>query len=108
MPWPEWGETDVLLTQMWQAYIEGLCPCGCGLWADDAHDPDAAFTVTTVTCRARLAIDEYLDANKDSLTGASLLSVRRLKPGETDPNVYDPDRARAAYEAHVARFGLDP
>lgn len=41
LPWPEWGETDYLLTQaldMW----EHLHCSRCGCWMPESHDDQAA------------------------------------------------------------------
>lgn len=77
MPWPEWGDTAITLLQVGDALRAARCPCGCGQWADLAHDPETSgwWDVEPVECYARAALTEWREQNKDA-GPETLLGVR--------------------------------
>lgn len=78
--WPEWGETA--LTLLWAGdRLRGMrCACGCGQWADLAHDVDTSgwWDVESTQCYASAAVAEWRDQNKDMPAGT--LAGVRLSP----------------------------
>lgn len=112
LPWLEWGETAVLLTGALHTLEAMTCPCGCGQPVDEAHDEANAdrYQPHVVTCYARKSLAAFRADHKDDLDEATLVYVTLLPEGEqvVDPlssTGYDPDRARAAYEAHMRKWG---
>ena len=61
MPWKSSGETNVLLHHIASALEDMRCPCGCGQWADEAHDPDTdgLWVVDQEACYARRALIDH-------------------------------------------------
>ena len=102
LPWPEWGETDCLLVAALAEFDALVCSCGCGVWAEDAHDPERRWVVDTVTCYAAKALAKYRDDEKPGV--GVLLAVRPAVEGEVDTTEFNPALAAAEYEAHMARF----
>ncbi len=109
LPWPEWGETDYLLTQAYAVYRSKLCPCGCGHWVDDclSEATDGRWQVEVDRCYARAAIEAFRDAHPDLDPGA-LVSTRLLPEGEdaSDSPSFDPAIAAREYAELQARLGL--
>lgn len=107
LPWPEWGETDVLLTSALDAYDRLVCAC-CNQFRDQAHDPatEGRWQPVVQTCYAGEALAAFREDHKDDL-GNKLVGVRLLKPGEVpaDPMVFDPARAAAEYADLQRRHG---
>lgn len=102
MPWPEWGETDFLLTQGYAEYQRRLCPCGCGQFTSDCLDPLTAglWEVVDERCQARAALAEWSKDNADAPEG-TLLRVRLRSTGESAEA-----SALAEIEAMQRRHGL--
>lgn len=109
LPWPEFGETDALLNLAMDTIAAAMCPCGCGLPKDQAHDEAnvGRFQINVQKCYARAALDEFEKDHADELS-AHLRGVRLLPEGETasDPLAYSPEKAKAAYDALQKRHGL--
>ena len=73
-----WGETDFLLTQAFDRLADLKCACGCGHWADVAHDDDRAeqWDVDDSTvCYPRRALDRY-QADASDVEPGTLLAAR--------------------------------
>ena len=98
LPWDEWGETDVTLGMAAELHDQMLCPCGCGKWESEAHDPTVKdrVRVSAETCYVRQAIDEYTEKFKPG--SDVLLSASILPEGH--------DAGRSDYEALRDRLGL--
>ncbi len=77
LPYPEWGETDQMLTLAFERCEQDRCPCGCGQWRDEAHDVETSgwWEVETVTCWAGSALSEWRKGNPDPPAG-TLAAVR--------------------------------
>lgn len=110
LPWPEWGETDVLLAMARREVEAGTCPCGCG---HDAHlttdaETEGRWEPTVIECYARAALEEWQERHKDDLPPGALVGVRLLGEGEepSDPLEFDKARAVAEYAAMQERLGL--
>ena len=73
-----------------------VCPCGCGQWEADAHDPEKKdqIVVDATTCYVRRALNDYEDAMKPGPD--VVLSVRWVKDRA--------DADRQAYLELVNRF----
>lgn len=84
LPWPAWGETDVLLAMARRTVEASLCPCGCGQDIDSATDRalDDRWQVTVDTCYARAALETYQEKHGDDLPKGALMGVRLLAEGE--------------------------
>ena len=84
LPWPAWGETDVLLAMARRTGEAGLCPCGCGYDAAVSTDRalDDRWQVTVDTCYARAALDTYHEKHEGDLPKGALMGVRLLADGE--------------------------
>lgn len=82
-----------------------MCPCGCGQWTDDCLDPSTEnrWQVQADRCYARAALAAHAREDDEPSAG-QLLSVRLLAGDELAALEFDPDQARAEYEAHQARF----
>ena len=52
------------------------CPCGCGQWADEAHDPNRAWEVVPTTCFVREALGDWIEDHKPG--PHVLLGIREL------------------------------
>ena len=93
LPWPEWGETDFLLTQAYAIVRSQRCGCGCGQYADESHDEATAgrWQVLVGTCQARVALSEFESRHKDDLSSATLAGVRLLPFGESPTDPLTPD-----------------
>lgn len=104
LPVEEWGETDALLTQAYIALDDLRCRCGCGQWADEAHDPDTEgrwHISADDTCYAGAAIEEHRKTNSSPQPGA-LLSIRLVPEGEAAG--FDPARVAAELAARDERL----
>ena len=55
---PEWDDDTRDQASGFTEYQSGICGCGCGLPAVEAHDSQRAFEVHTTTCYARRALDK--------------------------------------------------
>lgn len=104
---PEWGETDYLLTQGYDAYVKALCTCGCGHFRDECTDPALAMKWEVVKTKhyASAAVQEWRERpeNKD-LPAGTLVHVRLIGGAVTDE---DPSATAAKDIAEMmARHGL--
>ena len=111
LSWPEWGETDFLLTQAQRLHDQMVCSCGCGQWRPVAYDPEREgdWHVDVDVCYPRAAIDQYLRQHEKDMPDGAMLRVRLLAEGEDVPEsefVYDPARAASEKAKMLARFGL--
>lgn len=106
LPWPEWGETDVLLTTALDLHESSTCQCGCNQPRDLAHDPDLAdrWQPQIAECYAGTTLREFVNERREEI-GHRLVYLTLLPEGQTanDPLEYDPAQARAEYEALQAR-----
>ena len=95
------------MTLLWVAseLRAARCPCGCGQWADEAHDPatEGRWIVDTAECFARKALRDYAESEHPA---AHVLSGVRLATGDADLAElrYDPARAAQIHAEHMARF----
>ena len=83
LPWREWGDTDVALVSALDTLEALQCPCGCGQYADLAHDPDTDgwWDVDTETvCYAGAAIAEWRDNKGPEQLDKGALVYVRLDP----------------------------
>lgn len=99
----DWCQTDFLLTQAYEVLQEQRCPCGCGQWADVAHDPETEGlweVVDDVTCYAGAALHRWRKDNNEPRPGG-LVAVT-LQEG--DGGAFDP--ARAEREQRLLRERL--
>lgn len=104
MPWPEWGETDFLLTQAYDITLSMRCSCGCGQWSDEARDPDTdgLWVVRERECFARKASVDWVRDNKPD--PHVLISVTLGDPD--DPlDEYDPIEAQRMHAELQQRLG---
>lgn len=109
LPWPKWGETDRLLTLALDLHDRLICPEHGG-WAADCrvdHD-EREWQVHVDICRAAAAVEGFKAEHAEDLPDGAVVWATLLPPGvrATDPLAYDPERAKAEYEAHQRRFGL--
>ena len=60
------------------------------------------------TCHVTAAMQDFQAEHADDLPPGTILSATVLPEGEKprDPLAFDADRAKAEYEAHLAKFGL--
>ena len=74
---PEWTDQDRAWMLALIGHRDGLCPCGCGLPADQtlAHESDGRrFAVPAPTrCRARTALSIAQEQHKDTPQPEALL-----------------------------------
>lgn len=110
LPWPAWGETDVLLAMARRTVESGRCPCGCG---QDAHlttdaSTEGRWQPTVTECYARAALEEWQERHKDDLPPGALVGVRLLAEGEEprDELKFDAAQARRNYAEMQERVGL--
>lgn len=84
LPWPAWGETDVLLAMARRTVEASRCPCGCGNDVAEAHAlaTDGRWQVEVSTCYARKALERFHEQNK-ALPPGAVVHVRLLAPGES-------------------------
>lgn len=83
------AELDFLLTMALDIHDKDLlCPCGCGFYRAEAHDPMSSFEVDdSVICFARGAREEYeKDEGAEAEPGTLLMVV--------DANVVEPKTQR--------------
>jgi len=110
LPWPEWGETDFLLTRALAVHERLICKCGCGQWALVSHDEETAgrWQPHVAACQARAAMNEFLDEHSEQLPPGALVWVTLLGDGEEpfDPLEFDPERAAAERAAMERRLGI--
>lgn len=110
LPWPAWGETDVLLAMARREVDTGACPCGCGQDATVSTDPmtEGRWQPTVTACLARAALEEYQERHKDDLPAGALVGVRLLPEGAevTDDLEFDADVAEQAHREMQERLGL--
>lgn len=74
-----WGRTDFVLTQA-REHLRGLlCSCGCGQYADVAHDPALMheWQIETDTCFAGAKLEEFREHNQEPPPGQLVTVVRR-------------------------------
>ncbi len=106
----EHGETDALLVMAVHQLDALRCPCGCGQYVDQAHNPDTQgrWQPHVVDCYAGNALREFRKDHEGELED-KLVHLELLPEGQTarDPLEYDPVRARAEYEAHQRRHGQE-
>ena len=105
LPWPEWGETDTTLLWAGAELRAMRCPCGCGQWSEEAHDPatEGCWDVEAIECYARKAITTFAEFEK--LPPHALISVSRMEDEEM--GAYDPERAQRMHAAHLARLNME-
>ena len=104
LPVEEWGETDSLLTQAYIALDDLRCGCGCGQWADVAHDPDTEGRWQVdddSTCYAGAALTEFRQAHKTPPPGA-LISIQLAPEGGVAG--FDPAKAAAEVAERDSRL----
>lgn len=84
LPWPEWGETDVLLAMARREVDQRLCPCGCGHDVETCRDDrlQGRWQVTVMECHARAELERWQDKNGEKLSPGALIGVRLLAEGE--------------------------
>lgn len=108
LPWPAWGETDVLLAMARRAVEASRCPCGCGQDFKTATDSETEghWQVTVDTCFAREAIASYQEKHEKDLPKGALLGVRLLAEGEqwSDPMQKSIEDGRSEYERLRAKL----
>lgn len=74
-------------------YESMLCGCGCGQWAEDAHDPDTDGEWEVIdddVCYAGAALDEWRSENAESAEPGQLIRVelwRGERPVRYQPTV---------------------
>ena len=103
LPWPEWGDTAVTLLWLGDELRALRCPCGCGQFADEAHDSqtEGRWVVEATDCYARKALVEWAEAEKPerwTLTGTRLARTE----GDMAEVAYDPAQAQRIHDAHLA------
>lgn len=104
LPLVEWGETDFLLTQAYDRLDLLRCSCGCGQWADLAHDPDTEDRWQVdddTTCYAKAAVAAHHEAHPKPAPGAVPM-IRLLPPGASSG--FDPERAALEVAERDARL----
>lgn len=110
LPWPAWGETDVLLAMARRAVESGKCPCGCGHDVDVSTDAatEGRWQATVTECYARASLEEYQERHKDDLPPGALVGVRLLAEGEEpeDTLEFNPERALREHADMQERLGL--
>lgn len=111
LPWPAWGETDVLLAMARRIVDKSLCPCGCGQPVDTSTDASTAgrWQASVDECYARAALEEFREKHGADLPPGALVGVKLLPEGEQvkNPMEFDADEARREHAAMRERFGLD-
>lgn len=90
---------------LWRAHAvlaAQRCPCGCGHWSDEAHDPDSAdgWQVEMVECFARKASHDFVRTEKPP--AHALIRVSRVT--DDAELAFDPSRAAAIHAAHFAKY----
>lgn len=105
------SRADALLIHaaaIYDADIHERCGHPFEVCGDEANE--GRFHVEPVRCYATAATEDYAETHKDVMTDASWgLSTRLLAEGEdapADPLVFDPARAREAWLAQRAKYGL--
>lgn len=110
LPWPEWGETDVLLAMARREVDASTCACGCGHDASVAHDPDTdgRWQVDVTTCYAGQTLADFQAEHSSDMGSGDLVGVRLLPEGEepSDPMMYDPSRAAEERRMRDERLGI--
>ena len=103
LPWPEWGDTALLLLWAGAELRAARCPCGCGQWAEESLDPatEGHWGVDFEECYARKALHEFGESDKPP--AHALVRVRRVDPDDAE-QVYDPARAAQIYAEHMAKY----
>ena len=99
------GETNVVLHHVAAELDDMRCPCGCGQWADEAHDPatEGRWQVATTECFARKALLEHQESKKPF--DHALVGVRLARDDDDLAElVFDPARAQAIHDAHYAHL----
>lgn len=84
-----------------------LCPCGCGQWADEAHDPNLEnrWVVEETLCYPAKATADYRENN--DVGESAFLSVRLGTEREAaEATRYDPEFAAEIYQRHKEKYGL--
>lgn len=108
LPWPEWGETDVMLAMARRTVEATQCPCGCGQDATVSHDREREdrWQVQVTTCYARAALDAWQEKHGEDLPKGSLLGVRLLGDDEdwSDPMQRSLEEDRAELERMRAKM----
>lgn len=92
LPYEPWGETDCLLIMARETLRAALCPCGCGQYADEAHNAASEWTVDETVCRAGAALEKHRKDHPDPPYG-QMLNVRR-KDAKSEASEYESLRAR--------------
>ena len=98
LPWPEWGETDFLLTQALRRAVEldaeDACPKGCGLPRSVCADPDHAGMFEIVKAGTCYVMEALAGHKTDDPSGIYKVVLResvvaRPRPGAAlaDPSV---------------------
>lgn len=81
LPWGQrkrLSETDAGLLYAFSIYEASLCKCGCGQWAEQAHDPDTDgwWEVDDSTvCYAGAASEEWRKENGENAEPGQLIHV---------------------------------
>lgn len=90
LDYPPWGETDRILALARARLRAMVCPCGCGQWADEAHDPasKSEWWVDTDTCYAGAALAQFHKDNPEPPDG-QLVVVRRGGKASADASDYE-------------------
>ena len=94
LPWGRWkrlSETDAGLMFALSVYEGSLCGCGCGQWAQDAHDPDTDGEWEVIDddfCYAGAALEEWQKENAGDAEPGQLIRLelfRGVRPVRYQP-----------------------